>query len=641
MEPIKITGELDAQGVVEGLEEIDEAIETTTSKAKELDESLKKTRQRNKKKDWKGLLDIFSSILPRGLQRTIRSFQGTSRAVRRASTSFNILKTSIAALGLPLLIQGLTWIVENWDKVSDFFTGTTEAMKFQAEVTEKATQAQTAFNVSTQQLLSIVNDSTKSIEEREAAQSTLAQSSREIAGLDLTQAQDLERLNMAMERAGELEVLRVQQRMLATQVAEKRQEQQNFELSWWDYITISMRGANVAMSNVVDNMAEAGAEADGYQEQLNKLIEKQNKLNAETQAELDLQAQQREAEQEEQRRADRRAKQLEYRLKLTQDLNMKEELLFLEGQQRREKQFEQSLKLELQRMKEQGASPEQIRQREEQGLIELAQMRDAYISAQIEQDELEAQRKKERDDAAYNSMVENADRIEQFLEYSQLEGEDLRFEKEKDAIVKGYEERFALVADNEELERQLQAQMNADIEEAEKKHQQILTLEAKKGEEARLKARRQFVDTSLRAFGDLIRAGEDNQEAQRAFAITEILINQGRAFASALAGATEAAAATGPAAPFTLAGYIASMFGALTAGFAQIKSIMATADVNLPGDVGSRPPSTVQQALIPEGNANQNLTGGPSLNAGQAYVVQSQLQGQQLLQARIDAQTTL
>jgi len=641
MEPIKITGELDAQGVVEGLSEIDEAIETTTEKAQELDESLKKTRERNKKKDWKGLLDIFSGILPRGLQRTIRSFQGTSRAVRRASTSFNLLKTSIAALGLPLLIQGLTWIVENWDKVSDFFTGTTEAMKFQAEVTEKATQAQTEFNVSTQQLLSIVNDSTKSIEERESAQATLAQSSREIAGLDLTQAQDLERLNRAMERAGELEVLRVQQRMLAEKVAEKRQEQQNFELSWWDYVTISMRGANAAMENVVENMAESAAEADSYQDELNKLIEAQNKLNAETQAELDLQAQQREQEQAEQRRADLRAKQLEYRLQLTEDLNQKEELLFLEGQQRREKQFEQSLKLELQRMKEQGASPEQIQQREEQGLIELAQMRDAYLSAQIEQEELEAQRKKERDDAAYNSMVENADRIEQFLEYSQLEGEDLRFEKEKDAIVKGYEERFALVVDNEQLERELQAQMNADIEDAEKKHQEILTLEAKKGEEARLKARKQFVDTSLRAFGDLIRAGEDNQEAQRAFAITEILINQGRAFASALAGATEAAAATGPAAPFTLAGYIASMFGALTAGFAQVKSIMATADVNVPGDVGSRPPSTVQQALIPEGNANQNFTGGPSLNSGQAYVVQSQLEGQQLLQARINAQTTL
>jgi len=641
MEPIKITGELDAQGVVEGLSEIDEAIETTKTKAQELDESLKKTRDRNKKKDWKGLLDIFSSILPRGLQRTIRSFQGTSRAVRRASTSFNLLKTSIAALGLPLLIQGLTWIVENWDKVSDFFTGTTEAMKFQAEVTEKATQAQTAFNVSTQQLLEIVNDSTKSIDEREAAQSTLAQSSREIAGLDLTQAQDLERLNMAMERAGELEVLRVQQRMLAEQVAEKRKESQTFELGWWDYMMISLRGVSAATKSVAENMAEAGQEAQSYQDQLNELIERQNKLNAETQAELDLQAQQREAEQAEQRRADRRAKELAYRIKLTQDLNMKEELLFLDGQQRREKQFEQSLQLELQRMKEQGASPEQIRQREEQGLIELAQMRDEYLSAQIEQEELEAQRKKERDDAEYNSMVENADRIEQFLEYSQLEGEDLRFEKEKDAIVKGYEERFALVADNEELERQLQAQMNADIEAAETKHQEILTEEARKGEQARLKARKQFVDTSLRAVGDLIRAGEDNQEAQRAFAITEILINQGRAFASALAGATEAAAATGPAAPFTLAGYIASMFGALTAGFAQIKSIMATADVNVPGDIGSRPPSTVQQALIPEGNANQNFTGGPSLNAGQAYVVQSQLEGQQLLQARINAQTTL
>jgi hypothetical protein len=64
-------------------------------------------------------------------------------------------------------------------------------------------------------------------------------------------------------------------------------------------------------------------------------------------------------------------------------------------------------------------------------------------------------------------------------------------------------------------------------------------------------------------------------EFTKALAIFDIAMNQGQAIAAAIAGATAAASATGPAAPFVLAGYIASMVGAVVAGFGQISALTA------------------------------------------------------------------
>jgi hypothetical protein len=315
----------------------------------------------------------------------------------------------------------------------------------------------------------------------------------------------------------------------------------------------------------------------------------------------------------------------------------------LEGLMRETKLMEQQFLRQKKQAAASGASKTQLEQMEEQFYIDLALLQDKYYNESEEKRKEDEDRKKEAADLAYLAAQDAEDRLDKFLEYSRLEGEDLRFEKEKDAIVQAYEERFALAVDNAELTKELDAQMRLDIEQAQKEHDQVLVDQQLKTDKARLTAQREFIDTSLNALGSLIRAGENNEATQRAFAVTEILINQGRAFSSALAGATAAAAATGPAAPFTLAGYIASMVGALTSGFAQIKSIMSQADADVPDpsvdNLGRL--NTVQQTLVPEGNENQNFTGGNMIGAGQAYVVQSQLEGQQMLQARINAQTTL
>jgi len=115
------------------------------------------------------------------------------------------------------------------------------------------------------------------------------------------------------------------------------------------------------------------------------------------------------------------------------------------------------------------------------------------------------------------------------------------------------------------------------------------------------------------AFGDIISAigdeSSDLADFTKALAIFDVAMKQGQAIAAAIAGATAAAAATGPGAPFVLAGYIASMIGSVVAGFAQVGSLLAaepprffegTASVELGGN---KPGRDTVPALLNQGEA--------------------------------------
>lgn len=81
--------------------------------------------------------------------------------------------------------------------------------------------------------------------------------------------------------------------------------------------------------------------------------------------------------------------------------------------------------------------------------------------------------------------------------------------------------------------------------------------------------------------------GKDNEKAaaaSKAFGIAKIVTDQAisiadtaKAITAAVAGATEAASATGPAAPFVLAGYIAAMVGAVLGAVASVASSIVQA----------------------------------------------------------------
>ena len=92
--------------------------------------------------------------------------------------------------------------------------------------------------------------------------------------------------------------------------------------------------------------------------------------------------------------------------------------------------------------------------------------------------------------------------------------------------------------------------------------------------------------------------GKENEEAQKAakaFGVMQIIADQAisiantaKAISDAVAGATSAAASTGPAAPFVLAGYIAGMVGAVVSAVASVASSIVQAKQLIEGaDAGN------------------------------------------------------
>lgn len=141
------------------------------------------------------------------------------------------------------------------------------------------------------------------------------------------------------------------------------------------------------------------------------------------------------------------------------------------------------------------------------------------------------------------------------------------------------------------------------------------------------------LSSAFKQMGDLLgNYAEDNKEAakaQKAFTITGIALDMAStisdtatAITAAVAGATEAAAAGGPAAPFLLAGYIASMVAAVIAAVAgvgssisQAKQIAQGADAGNFSDGGTiKGTSYTGDKLIAHVNSGEGIYTGMQAN---------------------------
>ena len=120
--------------------------------------------------------------------------------------------------------------------------------------------------------------------------------------------------------------------------------------------------------------------------------------------------------------------------------------------------------------------------------------------------------------------------------------------------------------------------------------------------------------------------GEKQSAAQKALAIAGLAVNTAVSIGNTIAGATAAAAAGGPAAPFLLAGYIASGLATVLANFASAKKLLggasgaSSASSGLNGG-GVQPPSPSNITTSPSTNL-ENKT--ESINV-KAYVVESDM----------------
>lgn len=133
----------------------------------------------------------------------------------------------------------------------------------------------------------------------------------------------------------------------------------------------------------------------------------------------------------------------------------------------------------------------------------------------------------------------------------------------------------------------------------------------------------------------LERLAAEGSNAQKAFAITSILLSQAQAVQSAITAALKAAEQTGAAAPFTAPLFIAQMIGVALSSFAQVKSILdqAGAGGGSVGRGGGGGRGGMTKALVPQGVGDRQLS-LPQSN--QAFIVQSELQGQMQSQGALE-----
>jgi len=136
----------------------------------------------------------------------------------------------------------------------------------------------------------------------------------------------------------------------------------------------------------------------------------------------------------------------------------------------------------------------------------------------------------------------------------------------------------------------------------------------------------------------LERLAEDGSNAQKAFAVTQVLLSQAQAMQAAITAALQTSAklaAAGAPAPVVTPLLIAQMVGIALASFAQVKGILQQAGASTGGGAVQRGGGGggQTQALVPQGTGGrqQQL---PQVN--QSFVVQSQLQGMMHLQSGLE-----
>ncbi len=184
------------------------------------------------------------------------------------------------------------------------------------------------------------------------------------------------------------------------------------------------------------------------------------------------------------------------------------------------------------------------------------------------------------------------------------------------------------------LEQQTQMMLDADA--AEIAANEKATRDAIKGIELQGAARQAQFRAAEDISSGLERLAAEGSNAQKAFAITSILLSQAQAVQSAITGALKAAEVTGAAAPFTAPLFIAQMIGVALSSFAQVKGLLDKAgagggSIGRGGGGGGR--GSMTGALVPQGAGGRQLS-LPQTN--QAFIVQSELQGQMQSQGMLE-----
>lgn len=212
--------------------------------------------------------------------------------------------------------------------------------------------------------------------------------------------------------------------------------------------------------------------------------------------------------------------------------------------------------------------------------LELALL-DEGITKEIEQNAVQYQRLIEDVQANEALLQEEKERLTALYAEQQ-------FEKEKE-IRKKYDDELqaALDAANKEREEKAKAEREKKIQEEKELAENVLKIQQdqlnKQAEQeaAASEARVTLADNTIGALqsieGLLAQSGVKTAGLQKTIALVQIAVDTAKAISSVVAGATAAAAAGGPAAPFLIAGYIASGIATVASAIASAKNALKSA----------------------------------------------------------------
>ena len=261
---------------------------------------------------------------------------------------------------------------------------------------------------------------------------------------------------------------------------------------------------------------------------------------------------------------------------------------------------------------------------------------------QDERNQKAEEEKKKRDEKHQQELKDRKD-IKEKIAALEL---DLEFsiektnkdKKEKDQKAKDDEMTNAIVDSNKKYEQA------AKTEKTIYDNKKLIDAQTLKDEQSIRDAKLNIAQQTLNGLTSLSKLaglkGKEAENLQKALAVVQIAIDTAKAISSTIAGATVAAAAGGPAAPFLMVSYITSGIASVLGAMASAKAALSSAgsspapdpSINVPGvSGGTSAPLTPTSSNV--GNTSTTISESGQVVAPmvvKAYVVESEMTQSQL-----------
>ena len=540
------------------------------------------------------------------------------KSVDTTSKSFKGLKAAILATGIGALIVGVGLLITYWDDIAKAIKGASFEQDLYNDVSKTALDNVAKELSAADKLKKFLDDESKSREEKNKAIKELQKEYPSLLSNVDAEKDSIEGVNKALEQNSLLLTAKAKQDATDAIRAEKFRELMEEELALLE-LTNELEGRETGTSTlmaaglksaeesitaikdeiaVIDELGESiGKETEALKEKGAVIDENADKTTEASKKEEEAAAAAEEAAAKAKRRREEKARDL---IKLQDKIDAINEAarVSLLGDQEKEVdavglKYDELIKL----AKKNNIDTTEL---EKSKQLELSNIEKKYFDIAKDLADKEREQKEEDADELFKLKTGIAKRIsDSEKEEFQLKLEELadQYEKEKLLFIDNEEAQLLLEEEyrlrRDEIEQKAseadkakaeedRAQKLADAQEqaqaligiAQSFHDIASTISelANSKELNRIKKKQ---DAGEKLSKDEIKLLIKAEKTKRALAVSQIAIDTATSIASVIAGATSAAATTGPAAPFVLAGYIASGIATVLGSMASASKILS------------------------------------------------------------------